>query len=147
MREILTSPRLPAAAFRYSAMIKCGSLYQMAGQIGINIDSGKLVSGGTYAETRTILHNMQASLPDFGLTLDSLMHATIFCACFEEFHLVNRAWEEVFATITPPTRSSVGVTHLPLNACVEIEFRFYQVTTRFARGDSLPLSSSTRGRQ
>lgn len=137
MREILTSPHLPPAAFRYSSMIKCGSFYQMAGQIGIDIDCGKLVSGGTYHETRTILHNMQASLPDFALTLDNLMHATIFCVGFEEFYLVNRAWEEVFATITPPTRSSVGVTHLPLDARVEIEFRFYRATTQaraLARG-------------
>ncbi len=130
MREILSSTHLPAAAFRYSSMVKCGSLYQMAGQIGIDVNSGKLVSGSTYAETSTILHNMQACLPDFGLTLDNLMHATIFCAYFEEFHLVNRAWEEVFATITPPSRSSVGVTHLPLNARVEIEFRFYREKTQ-----------------
>lgn len=130
MREILTSPRLPTAAFRYSSMVKCGSLYQMAGQIGIDISTGKLVRGGTYAETCTILHNMQASLPDFNLTLNNLMHATIFCACFEEFHLVNRAWEEIFSPITPPSRSSVGVTHLPLNACVEIEFRFYKDAAR-----------------
>ena len=130
MREILTSPHLPAAAFRYSSMVKCGSLYQMAGQIGIAVNSGKLVSGGTYAETRAILHNMQASLPDFGLTLDHLMHATIFYACCEEFHLVNQAWEEVFATITPPTRSSAGVMHLPRNARVAIEFCFYQATTQ-----------------
>lgn len=130
MREILISPHLPSAAFRYSSMIKCGSFYQMAGQIGIDVDRGKLVSGGTYSETRTILRNMQASLPDFSLTLDNLMHATIFCVCFEEFYLVNRAWEEVFATITPPTRSAVGVTHLPLNACVEIEFRFYRAPTQ-----------------
>ncbi len=133
MREILTSPHLPAAAFRYSSMVKCGPLYQMAGQIGIDVDRGKLVRGGTYAETRTILHNMQASLPDFALTLDDLMHATVFCACFEEFHLVNQAWEEVFATIAPPTRSAVGVTHLPLSARVEIEFRFYRATTRGQR--------------
>ncbi len=130
MREILTSSRLPATAFHYSSMVKCGSFYQMAGQIGIDIDSGKLVDGGTYAETRTILHNMQASLPDFGLTLDNLIHATIFCACFEEFHLVNRAWEEIFVTTTPPTRSAVGVSRLPRDAHIEIEFRFYRATTR-----------------
>lgn len=126
MRQILTSTRLPAAAFCYSTMVKCGPFYQMAGQIGIDSDSGKLVNGGTYAETRTILHNMQASLPDFGLSLNNLMHATIFSANFAEFHLINHAWEEVFATITPPARSSVGVSQLPLNANVEIEFRFYQ---------------------
>ena len=126
MRQILTSTQLPAAAFRYSSMVKCGPFYQMAGQIGIDCNSGKLVNGGTYEETRTILHNMQASLPDFGLSLNNLMHATIFSANFAEFNLINRAWEEVFASITPPARSSVGVSQLPLNANVEIEFRFYQ---------------------
>ena len=96
------------------------------GQVGIDIDSGKLVSGGTYEETRAILHNMHASLPDFGLTLANLMHATIFSSCFKEFPLINRAWEEFFVTEQPPARSSVGVSQLPLTAQVEIEFRFYK---------------------
>lgn len=134
MRTILTSPKLPAAAYHYSTMVRCGSFYQMAGQIAIDVDRGKLIDGGSYEQTRTILHNMQASLPDFALKLDDLMHATIFSARFAEFHLINKAWEEFFTTTQPPTRTSIGVTQLPLAALVEIEFRFYQATDDRANG-------------
>ena len=93
--------------------------------IGIDIATDKLVDGGVYHETKQILYNLVASLDELQLSLDELMHATIFTTEFANFADINRAWEEVFtADRQPPARTSVGVSQLPAGARVEIEFRF-----------------------
>lgn len=125
----LTSANLPAPRFRYSPLIKAGPFYRTAGMIALDRDSGTLENGGAGPETRKILANLLTALPDFGLTLDDLVSARIYTTCFNEFGDINRAWEEVFTPdIRPPTRTAVGVSALPLDANVEIEFMFYKET-------------------
>ena len=126
MREILTSPNLPAPKFRYSPLVKCGPFYQTAGMVALD-SSGNLVSGGPETETRQILANLKAALPDFGLELTDLVSATIYTTQFEQFPAINRAWEEVFTeNLEPPARTSIGVAALPIGATVEMEFRLYK---------------------
>lgn len=127
MVEVLTARNLPAPLYRYSVAVAGGALCQLSGMIGIDLTTNKLVSGGVYHETRQILHNLLASLDELRLSLDQLMHATIFTTDFDNFADINRAWQEVFTVDRqPPARTSVGVTHLPAGAKVEIEFRFYR---------------------
>lgn len=107
-------------------MVKTGPFYQMAGMIGLTSD-GALVTGGIGDETRQILENLQKALPDFGMSLENLVHATVFTSRFEDFPIINAEWEKVFtADVTPPSRSAIGVARLPLDALVEIEFRLYK---------------------
>jgi 2-iminobutanoate/2-iminopropanoate deaminase len=123
----LSSPNLPAPRFRYSPMVKAGPFYQMAGMVALDATTGKLASGGPEAETRQILANLKKALPDFGLTLNDLLAATIYTTRFDEFPAINKAWEEVFTEAQPPpARTSIGVAALPLGATVEIEFRLYK---------------------
>jgi 2-iminobutanoate/2-iminopropanoate deaminase len=55
-----------------------------------------------------------------------MISARIYVVPFEQFGAVNAVWEEFFADIPPPARTSVGVSALPLGAQVEIEFTFYR---------------------
>jgi 2-iminobutanoate/2-iminopropanoate deaminase len=127
MIEVLKSDELPTPKFRYSPMLKAGSHYQMAGMIALDKDTGLLESGGIYQETKKILSNLVMSLPDFGLELKDMINARIFTTDFSEFAEINKAWEEVFSENMPlPTRTALGVSALPLNAGVEIEFYFYR---------------------
>ncbi len=127
MIEGLRSDRLPAPHFRYSPVVKAGPHYQMAGMVALNKDTGQLESGGAYQETKKILSNLMLSLPDFGLELKDMVSARIFTTQFNEFFEINKAWEEVFSEdIRLPTRTAMGVSALPLSACVEIEFCFYK---------------------
>jgi 2-iminobutanoate/2-iminopropanoate deaminase len=89
--------------------------------------SGRLESGGPGPETAKILANLAAALPDFGLRLDDMVAARIFTTKFELFADINAAWEAAIADMeSPPARTSVGVSALPLGASVEIEFEFYK---------------------
>lgn len=127
MREILESERLPKPRFRYSPLVKTGSYYQTAGMIALDIETEVLATGGVHAETKKILSNLTNALPDFGLILEELIIARIYTTDFDNFPLINTAWEEIFKEGTiPPARTAVGVSQLPLGASVEMEFSFYK---------------------
>ena len=127
MIERLSSARLPAPRFRYCPLVKAGPFFETAGMIALNPDSGTLEAGGAGAEAARILANLTRALPDFGLTLGDLVAATIFTTDFDRFGDINAAWEAVFAADDPlPARTAVGVARLPLDATVEMNFRFYR---------------------
>jgi|TARA_B110000503_G_scaffold74055_1_gene114368 2-iminobutanoate/2-iminopropanoate deaminase len=122
-REVLTSEFLPKPRFRYSPVIKAGPFVFVSGLVALDADSGKLVLGGVYAETQQILANMKRLAQERGWSLEQLLVVRVFCADFAAFADVNRAWDEFFADVVPPTRTSVGVSALPLGALVEMEFQ------------------------
>ena len=127
MIEALSSENLPAPRFRYSALVKSGPYYKTAGMIALDKDSGELEPGGAGPETAKILKNLLEALPDFNLSLDDLVSATIYTTRFDQFPAINQAWEAVFTEdIRLPARTSIGVNALPLNATVEMEFLFYR---------------------
>lgn len=126
MIEALSSTNLPAPRFRYSPLVKAGPFYKTAGMVALDKDSGQLESGGAGRETAKIMTNLIAALPDFSLSLEHMVSATIYTTDFTEFPAINAAWEDVFTEdIRAPARTSLGVSALPLGATVEIEFIFY----------------------
>lgn len=125
-RRLLRSSRLYAPKFRYTPCVKAGPHYSVSGMIALDPATGRLVDGGPYAETRQILALLARALPEWGLGLDDLVLARIFTTRMDAFADINRAWEEVFAAVEPPARTSVGVAALPLGAAVECEFSLYR---------------------
>lgn len=127
MRQALISTKLSAPLFRYSQLIKAGPNYVCSGMIALDNDTGKLIEGDSCEQTRKIFQNLSLLMDEFSLSLDDLVSVRIFSRMFDQFPLINQAWEEIFtADIVPPARSAVGVSALPLNALVEIEFSFYK---------------------
>lgn len=131
MREILSSEHLPVPRFRYSPMVKTGSYYQTAGMIALDSKNGELETGGVIAETKKILSNLTLALPDFGLLLKDLVIVRIYTTKFDDFPLINQVWDTFFPVdMVPPARTAVGVSALPLQAHVEMEFTFYKRIVR-----------------
>lgn len=126
MRQVLTSDKLPGPKFKYSPCVKVGPIHQVAGLVGLSLETGTLVDGGPGFETKKILENLSAALPDWGLSWDHLYSARLFTTAFDRFSEINEAWGETFSEVAPPARTAVGVTALPLGASVEIEFTFYK---------------------
>lgn len=126
-RTCIQSSAIPAPRFRYSPCVQIGPIVQVSGMVALDAATGKLAEGGPGAETATILANLQKALPDYDVTLDDLLIARIFTTRFDAFADINAAWEAVFREgVTPPARTTVGVSALPLGATVEIEFSFVQ---------------------
>ena len=125
MIESLSSENLPEPRFRYSPLVKSGPFYKTAGMIALDKNTGQLEPGGAGAETAKILNNLLEALPDFDLSLDDLYSVTIYTTCFDQFPEINNSWEAVIsADRRLPARTAVGVSALPINATVEMEFWF-----------------------
>ncbi len=127
MRKLLVSSAIPAPRFRYTPCVQSGPFYTVSGMVGLDFATGKLAPGGLAAETRQILDNLKAALPDYGIGLEDMISARLYVVPFEQFAAVNEVWEEFFADVPPPARSSIGVSALPLGALIEIEFAFYRM--------------------
>ncbi len=125
MIESLSSENLPEPRFRYSPLVKSGPFYKTAGMIALDKNTGQLEPGGAGAETAKILNNLLEALPDFDLSLDDLYSVTIYTTRFDQFPEINKSWEAVIsADRRLPARTAVGVSALPINATVEMEFWF-----------------------
>jgi 2-iminobutanoate/2-iminopropanoate deaminase len=128
MIEHLVSKKLISPKFKYSQLVKAGAHYYCSGLIALDNESGELVSGGIGKETEKILENLQILMSEHELEWGDLAFARVYAVDFANFAEFNAAWEALFNTIEvpPPARSSVGVSTLPLNATIEIEFTFYK---------------------
>lgn len=128
MVEALVSGKLIPPKFKYSQIVRAGHHYYCSGLIALDNDNGKLVAGGVGPETKKILKNLQLLMAEFELGWEHLAFARVFTTDFDRFADFNAAWETLFNSIdvAPPARSSLGVSALPLNATIEIEFTFYR---------------------
>ncbi len=119
-REVLIADDAPAAIGPYSLGIKSGELVFISGTLGVDPQSGEMVSGGIEAETRQALTNLARILKSGGSSLQNVVKTTVFMQDLEEFAKMNAVYAEFFPN-EPPARSTVEVAALPKGAAVEIE--------------------------
>lgn len=120
----LISESLPAPHFAYSPVVRSGSFIFVSGLIGLNPENGRLIEGGLASEADRIFKNLKGICDDLGISVDQLMLARIYCADFSQFDVFNAIWSDFFKERTPPARTSIGVSALPLGALIEMEFQF-----------------------
>jgi 2-iminobutanoate/2-iminopropanoate deaminase len=119
-KEIIRTEKAPAAIGPYSQGIKVGGFVFASGQIALDPATGKLVEGGTEAETRQVMKNMLGVLGAAGARPEDVVKTTIFLVDLADFALVNSIYGATFSA-NPPARSTVQVAGLPRGARVEIE--------------------------
>ena len=120
MKEVISTPKAPAAIGPYSQAIKVGTLVYTSGQIPIDPATGSFVEGGIKEQTRQSLLNVKAILEAAGLTMGNVVKTTVFMADMNDFADMNAVYAEFFAE-PYPARSAVAVKSLPKGALVEIE--------------------------
>ena len=67
-----------------------------------------------------MLENVGALLRAAGLDYRDVVKCTVYIVDFDEFAAMNEIYREYFPT-EPPTRATVGVSRLALDARIEIE--------------------------
>jgi 2-iminobutanoate/2-iminopropanoate deaminase len=92
----------------------------LSGQIPLDPSTGKLVPGDIVAQTRRVMDNIRAVLDAAGSRLELVSKATIFVTDLRDFALINQTYGSYFPS-SPPARSTVQVSALPLGAAIEIE--------------------------
>ena len=115
--EYYTSELLKGLPF--SAAVRVGKMLYLSGQIGID-SSGKLVAGGTRAETLQAMENIKATLEQYGSSLDHVIKVTVMLADMSEWSEMNKVYVTFFGKHLP-ARSALGANGLALGARVEIE--------------------------
>jgi len=120
MKQVISTPKAPAAIGPYSQAIRIGNLVFTSGQIPINPATGSFVEGGIKEQTRQSLSNVRAILEETGLTMTNVIKTTVFLADMADFADMNAVYAEFF-TEPFPARSAVAVKSLPKGALVEIE--------------------------
>lgn len=103
----------------YSPGIRFGELVFTSGQIGLDPQTGKLVSGGVEAEARQALANLSKILEAAGSSLTHLLKVTVYLKSIDDYGLVNQVYGEFFDE-DPPARAIVQ-GDLPAGASVEFD--------------------------
>ncbi|MGH7672248.1 MAG: RidA family protein [Gemmatimonadales bacterium] len=118
-RGPVSTPGAPAVIGPYSQAMRAGDTLYLAGQVGVDPATGKLVEGGIEAETRRALENLKAVLAAAGYRLSEVVQAQVFLTDLRVFEAMNRVYAEYFPK-DPPARATVQVAALPRGARVEI---------------------------
>jgi 2-iminobutanoate/2-iminopropanoate deaminase len=113
------TPSAPPVAGPYSPAVRAGEWLVLAGQVGVDPATGKIVDG-IEAQARQVLANIAAILRDCGAALDDVAKTLVFVIDLADFTTVNAVYGEAFGTHRP-ARSTVQVAGLPGGALVEIE--------------------------
>ena len=99
MKEIISTPKAPAAIGPYSQAVKAGGMLYISGQLPIDPATGAFAAGDAGGQTRQSL----VLLADIG-----------------DFAAMNAVYAEYF-TEACPARAAFAVKDLPKGALVEIE--------------------------
>ena len=119
-KKIIATSKAPAAIGPYSQAIRIGGFLYTSGQISLDPETMKMITGDIEVETEKVLKNIEAILKDDGLSLNNIIKTTVYLTDLSEFARMNQVYENFF-TDTKPARACVQVAALPKGAKVEID--------------------------
>lgn len=118
-KKVHQTDAAPAPIGPYSQAVEANGLVFVAGQVGINPDTKKLVAGGVDGEVPQIMQNIQQILKAAGLTWSDVVNTTIYVKDLSNFQKINTLYAKYFEKDFP-ARTTIGVADLPGGASVEI---------------------------
>jgi len=119
-KEIIEAKKAPAAVGPYNHIVKGCGLYYFSGQIPLDPETNKMVSGGIEEQTQRVLANIDLLLKSIDKERDAILKCVIYLTDLNLFGKVNEIYGNYF-TSNFPARSTVEVAALPKGALVEIE--------------------------
>ena len=118
-RRVIATEGAPKALAVYSQGVQVGDTLYLAGQIGLDPATRKLVEGGVQAETRRALENCRAILEAAGMSMGDVVQVQVFLANIGDYQAMNDVYATYFKE-SPPARAAFAVAALPAGAQVEI---------------------------
>ena len=119
-KKIVATPNAPAAIGPYSQAIRIGDFLYTSGQISLDPETMKMITGDIEVETEKVLKNIETILKADGLDLNNIIKTTVYLTDLSEFTRMNQVYEKFFSK-TKPARACVQVAALPKGAKVEID--------------------------
>lgn len=119
-KEVITTSGAPKPVGAYSQAVKSGNFLFVSGQIPLDPETGKIISGDFREQTRRVLNNIMAILDASGMSAENVIKTNVYMTDLTNFPIVNEVYAEFFKS-DPPARAAVEVSKLPLNVEIEIE--------------------------
>src|SRR5690606_35429312 len=118
-KEIIQTDKAPKAIGPYSQAVKANGFIYLAGQLGINPETGALASDSFEAEVKQAMANVKAILEASGSSMGDIVNTTVYITDLTDFPIFNEIYGSYFRG-NFPARSTVEVNSLPKNARIEI---------------------------
>ena len=119
-RRVIQPAKFPNMGLPYSPGILAGDTLYLAGQLGRDPATTKIVPGGIEAETRQTLTNLREVLREAGMDFGDVVTVTAYLVDFKEFDAYNKVYREFFPK-DPPARATVGVATLNQGGRIELQ--------------------------
>lgn len=119
-RNIISTPRAPAAIGTYSQAVRAGDTVFLSGQIPLVPATMQLVDGDVRAQIAQVFDNLKAVAEAAGGSLSDVVKLNVYLTDLSNFPLVNEVMAGYF-TEPYPARAAVGVAALPKGAAVEAD--------------------------
>jgi 2-iminobutanoate/2-iminopropanoate deaminase len=116
-KEGLTD-QAPTPAGPYSQSVRIGTTIAVAGQAGIDRETGTFAAPDVGSQTVQTFKNIAACLKASGATLDDVIRVDVYLSDMADFAAMNAEYIKVFSA-PYPARTTVGVS-LPPGMKVEI---------------------------
>ncbi len=111
IHEIPVGIGMPKALGPYSQVVRAGDFLFVAGQAGINPETGEAVGLDFESQARQAFLNLSTVLQACGSNMDKVVQTTVFLTDASKFPELNKLFSEFFSK-TPPTRST-PIVQLP----------------------------------
>ena len=117
---ITATEKAPAAIGPYSQAVSTGGFVFISGQLGIDPQTGELISPDFEQQARQALENLKQIVLAAGCRMNHVVSVDIYISNMSNFKKLNELYEEFFEDPLP-ARAVVEVSGLPKNAGVEIK--------------------------
>ncbi len=104
----------------YSQTVAFSHYNNFSAQLPIDPKSGKLVAGGVKEQAEQCFKNIKAVVESINHVMSDVVRITVFVKNIKDVDAVNEVYKTFFPTYVP-TRTTVAVDALPMDALVQIE--------------------------
>jgi 2-iminobutanoate/2-iminopropanoate deaminase len=119
VREIISSPKAPAAIGPYSQAVRVGDRLYLSGQLGLDPSTGKFAGNDFETQARRVLENQKAILEAAGFSLKDVAQCQVFVTDMNNYPAFNTIYKEYFIQDFP-ARAVLEVSRLPADGLIEI---------------------------
>ncbi|MEW6258818.1 MAG: RidA family protein [Thermodesulfobacteriota bacterium] len=117
--QTVSTPDAPKAIGPYSQAVAADFFVFVSGQLGLDPETGSLVSEDVRLQTEQALKNLSAILLAAETDLNHVVSVDVFLTDMADFQTMNAIYETFFVNHRP-ARAAIGVAALPKGAKVEI---------------------------
>ncbi len=121
--KTISSKKAPKALGPYSQAVVSGDLCFVSMQLGIDPETGQIVSQDVQKQTERVIKNVEAILIEAGLSLSDVVKATLYITDIKDFKDINEVYGQFF--IHKPARSLVVQSDMPAQAKVALDVIAY----------------------